>query len=130
MWASLGSLVDFFHALAMASWVAGLPLLVWHRWPRLTRAYGIYAVSFIVLSQVSQMVLGECFLTTLARVCWDRADGAASSSEWFTVRIAHAVFRMTPSHRAISLISEALILITAGGVLFSLKRAHGAPQPR
>ena len=126
MWSVLGATVDVAHALMMAAWVVGLPLLFWHQWPRATRAYGVYAIVFIVVSQVSHAILGECFLTTLARACWLRAplSGGASpvSDEWFTVRLARFVFRLSPSHRAISLASEALILLTAVGALLSIRK--------
>ncbi len=125
MWASLAASIDFVHALLMAAWVCGLPLLFWRRWPRLTRAYGVYAVAFIVVSQASHFALGECFLTTLARMCL-RSATTAVSSEWFTVRVAQAVFHLTPSHRSVVWISEALILITAIGVLFPHKRRLSA----
>lgn len=118
----LGACIDIVHALLMAGWVLGLPLLFWHRWPRLTRAYAFYAIGFIVANQLSHVLLGECFLTSLARACWQHGSGSAGSSpayeEWFTVRISEAVFRLTPSHRTIKLVSEALILLTATGVAF------------
>ena len=116
MWATLAASIDFVHALLMVVWIGGLPLLFWRRWPRLTRAYGVYAVAFIIVSQASHLVLGECFLTTLAGLC-SRSATAAASGEWFTVRVAQAVFHLTPSHRSIVWVSEALILITAMGVL-------------
>ena len=33
----LASVVDAIHALVMVLWVLGLPLLFWHRWPRLMK---------------------------------------------------------------------------------------------
>jgi hypothetical protein len=126
MWRALGAGIDFFHALLMTAWVLGLPLLFSRRWPRLTRVYGVYAIAFIAVSQLSRALLGECFLTTLARACWDHAppssDSRPVSGEWFTVRLAQAVFRMTPTHRSIAVISEALILVTAAGMLISRRR--------
>ena len=126
MWQLVGSLVDVVHALFMAVWVLGLPLLFLQRWPRLRRAYGIYAIVFIVLSQASEWLLGECFLTTVASRLWERASGVTTidASEWFTVRLAKWIFDMAPSHRAIVIVSELLILVTALGVLFSLRGAH------
>lgn len=125
MGAILGALVDFVHALLMVAWVLGLPLLFWHRWPRVTRAYAIYAVAFVVVSQTSHALIGECFLTTIARLCWEAAgpvrDGAPLPDEWFTVRLAEAVFRLTPSHRAIKIASEILIVATAVGVVIWLR---------
>jgi hypothetical protein len=131
----LGACVDLIHALFMAAWVLGLPLLFWHRWPRLTRAYAFYAIGFIVVNQLSYFILGECFLTTLARACWRIAPGTAgagASEEWFTVRLAQGIFRMTPSHRAVKLVSEGLILITAVGVGFrgAMKRSQARPDLR
>lgn len=117
----LGATVDALHALLMALWIGGLPLLFWHRWPRLTFLYGIYAVAFVLISQLSRYWLGECFLTTVARHFWTNGTswGTAATDEWFTVRFAQLVFRLTPSHRSIVWASEVLIVVTAVGVLFS-----------
>jgi hypothetical protein len=113
MGALLGASIDFIHALLMAAWVLGLPLLFWHRFPRATTTFAI---------QASHALLGECFLTTLARESWQRSPGWSgphpTSDAWFTVRLAEAIFHLTPSHRSIKLISEALILSTALGVGF------------
>jgi len=129
MWSALAVVIDFVHALLMAAWFLGVPLLFWHRWPPLTRAYCVYAIAFIVVSQVSFLVLGECFLTTLARACALRAPQAgAVSDEWFTVRLAQAIFRLTPSHRGIKIASEVLILVTAFGMLRSLPRLRRRPS--
>ena len=115
----LGATVDFVHALLMAAWVLGMPLLFWSRWPRLSHAYAIYSIVFIVVNQLSMIFLGECILTTVARACW-RIPGTPvrASEEWFTVRMAEAIFSLTPSHKAIKLVSKALILLTAIGVVF------------
>ena len=119
----LASVVDSLHALLMAAWVLGLPLLFWHGRPRLTRAYGVYAIVFIVLSQGSRFLLGECFLTTLSRFLWQHGPAARSApDEWFTVRFAELIFHLTPSHRAISIASEALVLVTAVGMLATMAR--------
>jgi hypothetical protein len=127
MWQLLASLVDAFHALAMAAWVVGMPLLFWHKWPRLSRAYSAYALSFIVLYQASRWFLGECFLTTIARALWQRGTppgGAPPSNEWFTVRLAQAVFELTPSHRSIIVTAQVLVLVTALGALLTLRARH------
>jgi uncharacterized protein (DUF2267 family) len=124
----LGATTDVLHAALMAAWVLGLPLLYWHRWPHLSRAFAIYAIAFVVVNQVSQLVLGECFLTTLARMGWQHEPGwqgrVHASGEWFTVRLAYAVFRLTPSHRSIKVATEALILVTAVGLAL-----RGLPPP-
>jgi len=126
MFPILGSLVDFLHALLMVAWVAGLPLLFWHRYPRATRWYAIYAVVFIVLNQASHLLLGHCFLTSLAAWLWAQggAPPASAPGEWLTVRIAMAVFHLTPSHRSINILAEALICVTAVGMLVSMRRAR------
>jgi hypothetical protein len=128
MWQALAVGTDFVHAMLMVAWIAGLPLLVWHRWPRAARTYAVYAIVFVVTSQVSQWVLGECFLTNLALFCWERVPSTAPvSKEWFTVRIARAVFHMAPSHRAIVILSEALVVTTAVAALWSLHRLRHLP---
>lgn len=116
--------VDVVHALLMVAWVLGLPMLLWHRWPRLTRAYAWYSVVFVVINVVSQWTLDECFLTTLARFLW-KSGGAGvpdNVDEWFSVRFAELVFRMTPSHAAVKRATEALIFVTAVGVLHTMRK--------
>ena len=120
----LGAGVDFIHALAMAAWLIGLPLLFLRRWPRARVAYATYAVVFIVLSQASMFVLNECFLTTIARWVWEHEPARPVSHEWFTVRLARFVFGMAPSHRSISRATEALVLVTALGALVSVLRSR------
>jgi hypothetical protein len=120
MWTVLGAAVDAVHALLMALWILGLPLLFWHRWPKLSITYGIYAVAFVIVTRVSHYVLGECFLTTVARRFWTTAAVGSETDEWFTVRFARLIFGMTPSHRAVAVASEVLVLVTAVGVLVSL----------
>ena len=123
MWQTLAIGTDLLHAMLMAAWFAGLPLLVWHRWPRLSRSYACYAIAFVVVSQLSQWLLGACFLTPIALHFWERVPATAPvSREWFTVRIAQAVFHMAPSHRAIAIISELLIVATSLGALWSMHR--------
>lgn len=121
---ALGATLDAVHALLMVAWLIGLPLLFWRRWPTLTRMYGIYAVVFVVVSQVSHHLLGECFLTTLSRHLWKVSASRVpqGADEWFTVRFAEFVFHLTPSHRAIVLGWEAFTLLTAVGVLLSLRQ--------
>jgi hypothetical protein len=119
----LARIVEVVHALLLVVWIVGMPLLFWRRWPRLTRWYGIYAISFVLLSQGSHHLLGECFVTTLARHLWESgaADPSRELDEWFTVRLAQRVFGLSPSHRSVILVWEAGILITAVGALLSLR---------
>lgn len=113
--------IDLVHVLAMLAWICGLPILLTSRWPRLKRAYAIYALAFVVLTQGSRLVLGECFLTTLVRPLYERA-GATISPDWFTVRLSHAVFGLAPSRRAITVVSQLLVAVTAAAALVSLRR--------
>lgn len=127
MYPVLGSLVDFVHALLMVAWVAGLPLLFWRKYPRLTAGYAVYSIGFIVAYQVSRLVFhGECFMTALSRWFWEKGGAPSAPEEWFTVRVATAIFRMTPSHKAVNMTAQALILITAMGMLVTLYRRRGA----
>lgn len=129
MWSEIAALVDTVHAALMAAWILGLPFLFWHRWPRITKVYGLYAVAFVIVTRVSHWLLGECFLTSLSRRFWDAGGPSANDTdEWFTVRFAKMVFGLTPSHRIIALGSEVLVFITAAGMLFSLYRHHVPTQ--
>ena len=120
MWMDLGAAVDTLHAVSMAIWALGLPLLFWHRWPKLSIAYGVYAIVFVVLTRLSHYALGECFLTTLSRRLSTAGAARDEAGEWFSIRFARWIFGLTPSHRAIALASEVLVLLTAIGVLVSL----------
>ena len=125
----VATLIDLLHAIAMVAWAAGLPLLVWRRHPRLSRAYAVYALAFVFVSQLSQWILGECFLTTLARWAWERQPAATAPpdvDEWFTVRLSRAVFGATPSHRAVVWLSEGSIVATAALALRALRRQRAS----
>lgn len=124
MWSELAAAVDAFHAALMAAWILGLPLLFWHRWPKISRAYGVYAVFFVLATRLSHYLLGECFLTSMSRHFWSAASGTPETDEWFTVRFARLVFGLTPSHHALAIASEALVFITAVGVLMLLRHQH------
>lgn len=116
--AELAVAVDVVHAATMAAWLVGMPLLVVRRWPRLSRAYALYALGFVVLSQLSHWAMGGCFLTAISRALWEsqpRDTVPADASEWFSVRLARAVFHAAPSHRVVVWVSEALVLVTALG---------------
>jgi hypothetical protein len=127
MWLAVGVGVDLIHALAMTAWLVGFPLLFVRRWPRARLTYAIYAVTFIVASQASMLFMGECFLTAVARWCGAHDATRVVSDDWFTVRLARAVFGMAPSRHDISRISEALVLVTAIGIIISIVRSHRHP---
>lgn len=132
MYAVLGSLVDVLHAVFMIAWVVGIPLLFWHRWPRLTKAYAVYALVFVVLNKVSKLMLDECFLTSIARYFWEAGapPGNKPVDEWFTVRFAKTVFHLTPSHQAITIAGEVLVVLTALGMLRSARHFKRQPSSR
>lgn len=113
----LGISVDVFHAFVMIAWVAGIPLLFWHRYRKLTITYCVFAIIFIIINQLSQWFLGECVLTTLARYCYSLTN-VVPDNEWFVVRFTKFVFGLTPGHKAIKLITEVLIFISGIGMLF------------
>ena len=119
-WASS---VDVLHVMAMIVWGVGLPLLVWHRFPALSRVYAWYAAAFVVLSVASNQVLGECFLTTLARHLWEAA-GSHRERVPFTVVLANTVAGVRPTTREAVLVWQAAILATSVGTLFYWHKAR------
>ena len=96
---TLAAGVELFHALVMIAWGVGLPLLVWHRYKRLSRIYMWYSIVFVTTSALSNLVLGECFLTTLARHLWGAAGGFRERVP-FTVLFTNAVAGIRPSTQA------------------------------
>lgn len=113
--------VDLFHAAAMVAWIAGLPLLFWHKYPRVSFGYGCFALVFITINLASQKILGECVITTIANYFYAKA-GAVNVSDWFTVRLSKFIFGLTPSHKGIKLATEFLIGVAAvGGVISTYK---------
>lgn len=114
---TLANAVDLIHAMAMLVWGLGLPLLVWHRFPALSRAYMWYAAAFVVISVVSHQALGECFLTTIARALW-KASGGYREEIPFTAVLANAIAGIRPATRTAVLIWETAIFVTSVGTLF------------
>lgn len=119
----LAMLVDVIHALAMLLWGLGLPLLVWHRFERLSHLYTVFALLFVAFSVLSHWTLGECFLTTLARWFW-LASGGWRDTVPFTMLLANAVAGIRPSARSAVLVWEAAILVTSLGGLWSWRKAR------
>jgi hypothetical protein len=123
--------IEVAHAVLMTAWIVALPLLFWHRWPRLSRAAAVYGIAFAALSQASHFLMGECFLTRLTRWFWEREPGpAADTEEWFSIRLAKFVFQMAPTHRSIVIVSEALVIVTAVGVLVASRAQRGDRSQR
>lgn len=114
--------VDLFHAAAMVAWIVGLPFLFYHKYPRISFAYGCFALLFIVVNLTSQKFLGECVITTIANYFYQKA-GVINVSDWFTVRLSRFVFGLTPSHRGVKLATEFFIGVAAVGGLISTYKA-------
>lgn len=95
----LAMAVDLTHATLMLAWGLGLPLLFWHRFERLSHFYTLFATIFVVSSVASHWVLGECFLTSLARSLWE-ASGACRDAVPFTMTLTNTVAGIRPSTRS------------------------------
>ena len=117
----LAASVDFTHALSMLLWGLGLPLLVWHRFPRLSRAYMWFAAAFVLVSLVSHRVLGECVLTWVARQLW-LAGGGYREGIPFVALLANRVAGLRPSNRQVVLVWEVAIFLTSIGGLWCWHR--------
>ena len=89
-----------------------MPLLWWHRFPRLSRAYMWFALAFVVGSLASHWLLGECFFTTLARKLW-LLSGGYRGSEPFTALLANTVAGLRPTRREVVLAWELAVLVTS-----------------
>lgn len=103
---------DLIHLLAMVVWGLGMPLLIWHRFPRLSRAYMRFAIGFVFVSVASHWALGECLLTTLARSLWE-ASGESRDRVPFTVLLVDAVAGMRPRERIVVWLWEATVFIAS-----------------
>lgn len=119
----LAMAVDVTHAFAMLVWGLGLPLLVWHRFERLSHLYTLFAASFVVSSVGSHWLLGECFLTSLARWLW-HAAGAWRDSVPFTVTLTNTIAGIRPSTRSAVFVWEIAIFVTSVGSLWSWRKAQ------
>jgi len=121
---------DLVHALAMLLWGLGLPLLFWHRFPRLSRAYMWFAIAFVGTSVLSHQLLGECFLTTLARELW-QASGGYRDRVPFTVVLVNRIAGFRPEERAVVWLWEAAVVATSAASLWYWYRTRpGSPRPR
>jgi hypothetical protein len=120
---ALAAGVEIVHALAMIAWGLGLPLLVWHRYERLVRAYMWFALGFVTTSIASNLVFGECFLTTLARHLWTAAGGFREQVP-FIVLFTNAVAGIRPSTREAVLAWEVAIVATSIGTLWCWRKTR------
>jgi hypothetical protein len=122
--------VELSHGLLMTLWGLGLPLLIWHRWPRLRHSYLWFSLAFIGGSLLSHWLLGECALTTLARALWEFAGAPAAERVPFIVRFTNRVAGIRPSTRAAVLLWQAGISIYCVALLCGWRRLQQKPQTR
>ncbi len=120
---TLAAGVELLHALAMIAWGVGLPLLVWHRYKRFSRLYMWFSIIFVTTSVLSNLVLGECFLTTLARHLWEAAGGFRERVP-FTVIFTNAVAGIRPSTRTAVLAWQIAIVATSLGTLWCWRKTR------
>ena len=118
----LASAVEFAHALLMLAWGLGLPLVFWHRWPKLSRAYVWFTIAFVGASVLSQLAIGQCVLTALARRLWILAGGYRDDVP-FVVTCVNVVAGIRPSTRAAVFAWQLAIAISALGVAWHFARA-------
>ncbi|HET9232833.1 MAG TPA: hypothetical protein VFP10_01685 [Candidatus Eisenbacteria bacterium] len=129
LYAALAAAVEMTHGFSMIVWGLGLPLLVWHRYERLSRAYMWYAIAFVVISVTSNRVLGECFLTTFARQLW-LAGGGYRDGVPFTVLFANAVAGIRPTAREAVLAWQLAIVVTSIGTLWCWRKTGPVPSSK
>lgn len=126
MFQFLAICIDVLHTLAMLVWGLGLPLLLWHRWPRLSRAYLWYALTFVVVSVGTHQIYGECFLTKVARDLRAIGDpNVLREYSSFSVQLVNLVAGIRPTEDAAVLAWEVALSITA---LFMLRYMYKTKQ--
>jgi hypothetical protein len=119
----LAIVVDLTHASVMLAWGLGLPLLFWHRFEKLSHFYTLFAMAFVLTTLGSHLLLGECFLTSLARMLW-QASGALQENVPFTVILTNTIAGIRPSTRGAVLAWELAVLVTSLGSLWSWRKAR------
>ena len=130
MFKLLAIAIEFSHGLMMLLWGVGLPLLIWHRLARLSRAYVWFSLVFVLGSVVSHQLLGECVLTTLARASWREAGGHVDAVP-FIVRFTNGVAGIRPSTRIAVLVWEVAIALYCVAFLWGWRRlASGSARSR
>lgn len=117
----LAASVDLAHVLSMLLWGLGLPLLVRHHFPRLSRAYMWFAAAFVVISLASHGAWGECVLTRVARELW-RRGGAYRDGIPFVALLVNSIAGLRPSNRLVVLLWEVAIFLTSVGGLWCWRR--------
>lgn len=133
MYTLAASLIDVLHATAMILWVLGFPLLIWHKRPKLSRFYAWYSLAFVVISQGSHWLMGECVLTTVARHLWEAAELSGTQPKvLFSVRLVNFIAGVRPEEQTAVLVWEWAVVIAALGLLWywrASRRRKGPPLP-
>jgi hypothetical protein len=127
MYRFLAALVDVFHATLMVAWVVGFPLLFWRRWPLMTRIYAWYALVFVLVSQLSHLLLDECVFTTLARALRALGGAVETGRIPFSLRLVDYVAGIRPSTGSIVLLWETGMALSGIALLWHLhvsRRTH------
>ncbi len=101
----------------MLLWALGLPLLLWHGYPRLSRAAMWFSIVFVVVSVGSHQVIGQCVLTALAGYLWQAAGGHHDGVP-FVVSLTHRIAGVRPSARAAVLAWELAVLAYSVAILW------------
>lgn len=114
---ALAAFTDLLHIGFMLVWGLGLPLLFWRRFPRLSRAYMWFTLLFVSVTVTSHALLGECFLTTIARDFWTRGAGFRDRVP-FTVLVTDWVAGFRPDSREAVLIWELAVFASSAGCLW------------
>jgi hypothetical protein len=120
----LAAATDVVHVAAMLTWGLGMPLLFWHRFPRWSRAYMWFSMAFVVVSVASRALLGECFLTTMARELWVSGGGFRERVP-FTVLATEWIAGIRPTSREAVLLWEVAVFGTSAGGLWCWYRTSG-----
>jgi hypothetical protein len=124
----LAAITDIVHAGVMLVWGLGLPLLFWHRFLRLSRAYMWFSLVFVVVTAASRVLIGECFLTTIARELWLGGDGFREQMP-FTVLLTEWVAGIRPTAREAVLLWEFAVFVSSAGGLWCWYRTAERPRP-
>jgi hypothetical protein len=103
--------------------------LYWNRFPKLSQAYEWFALFFVGSSVLSQLALGECFLTLFSRDLWEAAGGFRDRVP-FAVLLVNAVAQVRPSTRTAVLLWQGGVAVSALSVLWyrARKRAQKGAQ--
>jgi hypothetical protein len=123
----LAAITDIVHAGVMLVWGLGMPFLFWHRFARLSRAYMWFSLVFVVVTVASRVLIGECFLTTIARELWLAGDGFREQMP-FTVLLTEWVAGIRPTAREAVLLWEFAVFVSSAGGLWCWYRTTELPR--